>query len=38
MSIQPAALKKVDFYKKLLFFVNIPLIVGIPAFVEFGLP
>lgn len=26
------------FYKKLLFFVNIPLILGIPAFVEWGLP
>lgn len=38
MDIQPGALKKVQFYKKLLFFVNLPLIVGIPVFVEFGLP
>lgn len=38
MTIQPGALKKVDFYKKILFFVNLPLIIGIPTFVEFGLP
>jgi hypothetical protein len=38
MEIQPGALKKVQFYKKLLFFVNIPLICGIPIFVQFGLP
>lgn len=38
MDIQPGALKKVQFYKKLLFFVNLPLVVGIPVFVQFGLP
>ena len=38
MTIQPGAWKKVQFYKKSLFFLNLPLIVGIPVFVEFGLP
>lgn len=37
MTIQPGAMKKAQFYKKMLFFVNIPLVIGIPLFVEFGL-
>lgn len=38
MEMQPGVMKKVQRYKKMLFFVNLPLIVGIPAFIEFGLP
>ena len=38
MTVQPGHMKKVRFYKKLLFFVNIPLVCGIPLFVHFGLP
>lgn len=38
MDIQPGVLNKVLKYKKLLFFVNLPFVVGIPLFVEFGLP
>ena len=36
MEIMFDALKKVQFYKKLLLFVNIPAILGIPIFVEMG--
>lgn len=38
MTAQPGVIKKMQFYRKLLFFVNIPMIVGIPVFVEWGLP
>lgn len=38
MEAQPAALKKANNYRRILFYVNLPLIVGIPAFVEWGLP
>ena len=38
MTAQPGVIKKMQFYRKLLFFVNIPMIFGIPMFVEFGLP
>jgi hypothetical protein len=38
MEVQPGAMKKAETYKKILFYINIPLIIGIPAFVEFGLP
>ena len=38
MTSQPGVIKKMQFYRKLLFFVNIPMILGLPLFVEFGLP
>lgn len=38
MDIQPGVLNKINRYKKMLLFVNLPMIVGIPLFVEFGLP
>lgn len=38
MDIQPQALAKINRYKKMLAYVNLPLIVAIPLFVEFGLP
>ena len=37
MEIKPEALKKFQTNRKMLFFVNMPLIVGIPALIEFGL-
>ena len=37
MSIKPEALAKVNNYRKLLFFVNVPLILGIPIALEFDL-
>jgi hypothetical protein len=38
MDAQPGVLKKVTFYRKILFFFNIPMVIGIPLFVELGLP
>jgi hypothetical protein len=38
MEAQPAVMKKALFYKRMLYYINIPLIVGIPIFVHFGLP
>lgn len=38
MTIQPGALKKIQYYRKMLFFVNLPIVAGIPLFVHFGLP
>ena len=38
MDAQPGVLKKVAFYRKILFFFNIPMVIGIPLFVELGLP
>lgn len=37
MSIKPEAIKKVNFYKKMLFYVNCPLMVGIPALLHSSL-
>ena len=37
MEIKEAALKKMQNNKRMLFFINMPLIVGIPALIEFGL-
>lgn len=37
MEIQAVAAKKVNRYRKLLFYVNVPLMVGIPAFLESGI-
>jgi len=36
MEIQPAVKAKVEKYRKLLFFVNFPLLIGIPLYVELG--
>lgn len=36
MDIQAVAAKKVNRYRKLLFYVNVPLMIGIPAFLESG--
>lgn len=38
MTAQPGVIKKMHFYKKVLFFFNIPLVIGIPLFTELGLP
>jgi hypothetical protein len=38
MDIQPAAMKKAQFYKKILYFVNLPLVIGLPLFSYFGMP
>ena len=38
MDVQPGVMKKVNFYRKVLFFFNLPMVFGIPIFVEFGLP
>ena len=38
MDAQPGVLKKLAFYRKILFFFNIPMVIGIPIFVEWGLP
>ncbi len=38
MDAQPGVMKKVAFYRKILFYFNIPLVIGIPIFVEWGLP
>ena len=35
MTVKEEVLKKINNYKKLLFFVNIPLIIGIPVLTEF---
>lgn len=37
MEIQPIAAKKVNRYRNLLFYVNVPLMIGIPAFIESGI-
>ena len=36
MTIKDEALKKCENYRKLLFFVNIPLIIGLPVMLETG--
>ena len=38
MDVQPGVWNKVQRYKKILFFINIPMIIAIPLFVEFGMP
>lgn len=31
-------MKKIEKYRKMLFYINIPLVIGIPLFVQFGVP
>ena len=38
MDVQPGVRKKMQFYRKVVFFFNLPMVVGIPIFVEWGLP
>mmetsp|Transcript_28020 Transcript_28020/g.27050 ORF Transcript_28020/g.27050 Transcript_28020/m.27050 type:complete len:81 (+) Transcript_28020:83-325(+) len=38
MKIQPVMLKKALFYKKMLYFVNIPIMIGLPLLFLSGIP